>query len=636
MVPDRLKAMLRAMSARLAGETAHQPILQQLSVLLHSPQPSLRDANLLGRLLSDAGMLDEAKQFYEEVTEHIPDKPLGSVGMAQVAMQRRAWQEALTWWNEVIGRFGDKPAAFWLGGQATTLMELRRFEEAENIFHRLIRDFNNDPPGFVGLAQLAMLRGRWSDALRFWDEVVTRFGDQATPDWEAGRASALSHLDRVDDAESLLLRLANDFPTQSPGFVGLAQIAMQRRDWQEALARWDDVMARFSRTASQQWQVSRAYVLVELGRGEEAEAAFRQMIQLSPDSLRGLIGLLRVLIAKGKPEEAALELESSAFRSLEVSAVIEKRFEILTSLKRLADARVEFERILHKTTDAAILNSLFTYAPSLYSGWRRTEVWLTLLRKVEILPSQSDAKSRAAHGLRARILLALRDYDQFLALVAGAQECDLGEHWRGLLAVAMKLRGATFPDYYAPKVFCLGLSRTGTTSMAAALTALGFHTLHWLNPLTREVMCADDLYLFDGFTDTPVCMNFENYYSMFPNSKFIYTVRPFRSWVKSMNNHFSRYWGYSNFADLKVAMAQSSKWPFGAQYSDIHLSLYFNFKDYEEAYNTYDQRVRRFFQDKPKDRFLEFDVAAGGWAELCAFTDRPKPSTPFPWLNRKP
>jgi tetratricopeptide (TPR) repeat protein len=632
---DKFKVMLRAISKRLDDEPAHQPILQQLSVLLHSPQPSLRDANLLGRLLSDAGMLDEAKEFYEEVTEHIPDKPLGSVGMAQVAMQRGEWQEALTWWDEVIARFGDKPAASWLGGQATALMELGRFEEAETVFLGLTRDFKNESPGFVGLARLAMLRRLWTDALRLWEQVLTRFANESKSHWHYWHANTLAHLDRLDEAENIFQRLAEDFPTQSLGFIGLAGIAMKRHAWQAALVRWEEVMTRFAGTAHTNWQVSRAQILKELGRGEEAEAALRQIVRLNPESLDALIALVRVLIGKGNPEKAAQEVESPLFRTAEVPATVEVKFEILIGLKRFDEARTEFERLLQKTNDPAILDSLFTYTASIHNGWRRTETWITLLRKVESLSSLSNS-SPANPGLHARILLALRDYRSFLALLSETRERDLGEHWRGLLAVASKLRGTSFPDYYAPKIFGIGLSKTGTTSLAAALTALGFYTLDWFNPLTRKLMSDDDLHLFEAFTDTPVCANFEKYYFMFPNSKFVYTVRPFESWKESIENHGLRFYGHRNFEDARKGVAHSDTVHFGVDFSNIFSSLYFNHKSYEDAYHVYDQRVRRFFQDKPKDRFLEFDVAAGGWAELCAFTDRPKPSTPFPWLNRKP
>jgi hypothetical protein len=53
--------------------------------------------------------------------------------------------------------------------------------------------------------------------------------------------------------------------------------------------------------------------------------------------------------------------------------------------------------------------------------------------------------------------------------------------------------------------------------------------------------------------------------------------------------------------------------------------------------DRYDQRVRLFFRDKPKERFLVFDVFAGhGWPELCAFLGAEPPAIPFPFENRAP
>src|ERR1700730_11939755 len=140
MGPDNLEARMRAMSARLAGATAHQAIVQQLNLLLHSRRPFLPAAKVLGSLLADAGLFHEAQELYRELAEHFPDEPTGLVGLAQLAMQQREWRDALTCWDEVTARFPDRPAASWLGGRATTLMELRRFDDAENIFRALTQD----------------------------------------------------------------------------------------------------------------------------------------------------------------------------------------------------------------------------------------------------------------------------------------------------------------------------------------------------------------------------------------------------------------------------------------------------------------------------------------------------------------
>lgn len=628
----KLNAALCDISARLARDPACQRLVQQLDSVLGSKDGILPAAAQLGRLLVDAGLLDEADWLYRALAEQFPDSPPGFVGMAHVAVKRWDWGEALVRWQTVLARFSARQQAFWLASFATALMELGRFDEAENVFRDLLRDFTDDPHGVVGLARLSMSRGLWVDALAFWDQAIDKFGQQAAPDGEASRAAVLSQLDRLDDAESIFHRLLDDSPTQPGGFVGLAQIAMRRREWEMALNRWDDVIARFPDSRHPNWILTRAHVLLELSRTDEAESVFRQTIQRYPDSLNAHLGLIRLLILTGKPDLALTELQSSPFGSCKIAAVIEKKFEILTMLRRLDEARAEFQQTLSQTDDASILNVLFTHTAPLYSGWRRTDAFLGLLNKIETLPPES--KSLHFSGLHARIFLALHDYDKFLSVVAQTNEHYLGEHWRGLLSVASKLSGPIFPDYQAPKIFGLGLSRTGTTSLAAALSALGFHTIHWLNPFTREVMHPDDLHLFDAFTDTPVCMNFETYYFMFPNSKFIYTVRSFESWRKSMDKYYSIHHGVRNFGEAKAAMAQSENLPYGAEFSNINLSMYFNHKSYEDAYNAYDQRVRNFFRDKPKDRFLECDVAAGGWDELCKLVGKERPPVPFPWLNQ--
>ena len=628
----KLNAALSEISARLVGDPAYQRLVQQVDSVLGSKDGILPAAAQLGRLLVDAGLLDEADRLYRALAEQFPDAPPGFVGMAQVAVKRCHWGEALVRWQTVLARFSARQQAFWMASFATALIELGRFDEAEKVFRDLLRDFGDDSHGVVGLARLSMSRGLWVDALSFWDQAFDRFGKQAVPEWEASRAAVLSQLDRVDDAESIFHRLLDDSPTQPGGFVGLAQIAMRRRDWGSALNRWDDVIARFPDSTHPNWRLTRAHVLLELSRIGEAETAFRHILQRYPDSLNALLGLIRLLILTGKPDLALTELQSSPFGSGKIAAVVERKLEILTMLRRLDTARAEFQQTLSQTDDASILNVLFTHSAPLYSGWQRTDALLCLLNKIESLPP--DSKSLHLPGLRARIFLALHDYDKFLSVVAQTKEHYLGEHWRGLLSVASKLNGPIFPDYQAPKIFGLGLSRTGTTSLAAALSALGFHTIHWLNPFTRDVMQPDDLHLFDAFTDTPVCLNFETYYFMFPNSKFIYTVRSFESWRKSMDKYYLIHHGVRNFDEAKAAMAQSGKLPYGVEFSNINLSLYFNHKNYEDAYNAYDQRVRTFFRDKPKDRFLESDVAAGGWDELCKFIGKERPSVPFPWLNQ--
>jgi hypothetical protein len=149
--------------------------------------------------------------------------------------------------------------------------------------------------------------------------------------------------------------------------------------------------------------------------------------------------------------------------------------------------------------------------------------------------------------------------------------------------------------------------------------------------LTHELMNDNDLHLFDAFTDTPCCLNFEKYYYMFPNAKFIYTVRQADDWEKSLTAHFKRWHLLSDFQEIRKKLTEPDAFHFGTQYSDIYMSLYFNHENFSEAFQVYDRRVRRFFEDKPSDRLLVFDIFAGdGWQKLCAFLGRDIPAVPFP------
>jgi hypothetical protein len=92
-----------------------------------------------------------------------------------------------------------------------------------------------------------------------------------------------------------------------------------------------------------------------------------------------------------------------------------------------------------------------------------------------------------------------------------------------------------------------------------------------------------------------------------------------------------------DFDEIKAAMADPKTLRYGTEFRNINLSLYFNHDSYREAFDAHEQRVRRFFQDKPTDRLLELNIFAGdGWPELCVFLGKDVPSIPFPWENREP
>jgi hypothetical protein len=194
------------------------------------------------------------------------------------------------------------------------------------------------------------------------------------------------------------------------------------------------------------------------------------------------------------------------------------------------------------------------------------------------------------------------------------------------------------------RIFGIGLSRTGTTSLADALGVLGYRNLHFpKDDLTREEVTAflaaggDRLRLsvlerLDAATDTPICATFEALDPAYPGSKFILTIRDKESWLESCR----AYW--ASWVDSYLTASPDDA--LAAYLIPIQLKLYgtttFDREQFSRAYDDYHQRVRGHFRHRPED-LLTLRICDGeGWKPLCDFLGVPRPRAEFPWTNRLP
>ena len=453
------------------------------------------------------------------------------------------------------------------------------------------------------------------------------------PSVAADCAFLLEQEDLLDEAEIIFHALEQCLPTVAVGYVGKARIALRKRAWQDALTQWDLVINRFPHHANARfWQGGRARALLRLGQAREAERIFCNLLAHHGEYLDALLGLISVLTFTGEAERALTILDSSTFGNRDDAVIVGKRLDILLQLRRADEARAHAERLLARMPDAAIIETLFNFAPRLYDRLQRHEIWQALLDRLEVISAQPHQLIRT---LKLRLLLALRRYDPFLQSFDDLDNTHcLGSLAGSLRLIAATLREQPFPNYQKMKVFGIGLSKTGTTSLGNALRRLGLHVLDWDNFITRELISEVDVPLFEGFTDIPLAGHFEEFYQRFERSRFIYTTRPVLSWKDSMLRHWRRNYGLDDFLEIRAQLGAPDHFAFGQEFSDLHRSLYFDHAGFEQAYRVHDERVRRFFRDKPTDRFLEFDVFAGdGWQKLCNFLGKPIPDGSFPMDN---
>jgi hypothetical protein len=168
------------------------------------------------------------------------------------------------------------------------------------------------------------------------------------------------------------------------------------------------------------------------------------------------------------------------------------------------------------------------------------------------------------------------------------------------------------------KILGIGLSKTGTTSLAQALNLLGFRCLH--DPPAWQLATAD------GLVDTPAAARYRELDVMYPGSKFILTTRERDAWLQSCRKHWERVCLHLHTPESQFEYMWCRTKLFGR--------LDFDADNHWQAYQHHVADVRDYFAARPDD-LLELDVtAAAGWPPLCQFLKVPVPAVPFPWHNK--
>ncbi len=175
------------------------------------------------------------------------------------------------------------------------------------------------------------------------------------------------------------------------------------------------------------------------------------------------------------------------------------------------------------------------------------------------------------------------------------------------------------------KVFGVGLPRTGTTSLAAAMLDLGFRTCH---------ACFEEA-LFDigdAFFDTPVYVDYPDLDQRYPGSKFILTWRDPEAWYtsfsRSLGSYFHRLRTQENLPADSLIDRRCYLQAFGPGEPTKEQLV--------GRYAEHRRQVESYFQERPGDLLvLDITTTDDPWNDLCQFLRTPHPSFPFPRLNTK-
>lgn len=176
------------------------------------------------------------------------------------------------------------------------------------------------------------------------------------------------------------------------------------------------------------------------------------------------------------------------------------------------------------------------------------------------------------------------------------------------------------------KIFGIGLSKTGTSSLAHALEILGYRTKDYPGIeryVPGDLACMDPALLasYDAFTDTPIPCFYRELDRAYPDARFILTVREREGWLKSCQKQFTE----------KLAAKQNEA--HNRLFMDLYGTTVFDAEKFAAGYERFVNGVMAYFAQRPRD-LLVLDITGGeGWEKLCPFLGKPIPEQPFPKAN---
>jgi tetratricopeptide (TPR) repeat protein len=235
-------------------------------------------------------------------------------------------------WQDALERY---PAFARSAPDAVEIeMGLGRFDEAEALIVEKRQSAPRDPQfaGWYGL--LGQRRGDDDEAIRRWAEVRRTF-----PRYWMGYvfgSRCLRRAGKLVEAEALAKRAIQLFPNEAQAWFEWAQLAEQRSDWPQALARWDAVREKYQHV---QGEIGSARALAELGRFDEAEQRLREAQHRRPLLDEIAIALARLAAQRNAdPEEVVVRWADVRRRCPQVLVGYQEGYRELAAIGRDAEA----------------------------------------------------------------------------------------------------------------------------------------------------------------------------------------------------------------------------------------------------------------------------------------------------------
>ncbi len=178
------------------------------------------------------------------------------------------------------------------------------------------------------------------------------------------------------------------------------------------------------------------------------------------------------------------------------------------------------------------------------------------------------------------------------------------------------------------KVFGIGWSKTGTTTLGLCFELLGYDHQGQRLDLIEDLAKPDLSRIMalaqqkDTFEDWPWIPLYKEFDKAFPGSRFVLTIREPNDWLRSYRNMLR---AMATPTDAENRMRQIL---YGLPFPDV------TDRELLARYNRHNNEVRAYFKYRPNDLLVVNWGKGDGWHKLCSFLQKPAPDIPFPRANR--
>ncbi|CAG7562704.1 unnamed protein product [Fusarium equiseti] len=214
------------------------------------------------------------------------------------------------------------------------------------------------------------------------------------------------------------------------------------------------------------------------------------------------------------------------------------------------------------------------------------------------------------------------------------------------------------------KVLSLGLFRTGSASMAEALTILGYKNVyHATQAIDRsedweilERACDASFPHLPSYTGKPfrrdqwdelwghceattdvACAFAPQLIQVYPDAKVIMTVRDYEPWFKSMDQGLLQMI-FGPVAEFSINFLEPFLGSVSGRSAQKQMLGLFQAQTGEEARangrETWERHHRVIREMVPEGQLLEYRMGQG-WGPICEFLGKDVPEVEFPWVNEQ-